>query len=180
MARNKSSLPASPTIVWHYTTGLYWEGINADGSINPATANIAAGERPVVWFSRAELWEPTATKAMQLANGAVVRLPREQTHKKGDGLVRIGVSTSHVPLRWADFKERLVAPRSEIQRLEVSGRAQGSDPHEWHWRFEPVPRAEWSRVEFWDGEAWGPTRVLVEGPHEMFVGPGNVFLRPPR
>jgi hypothetical protein len=180
VAKNKSKLPTGPAIVWHYTTGRNWAGIDEKGSINPATANIAAGERPVVWFSRAEPWEPTATKAWEFPNGAVVRLTREQTHQKFGGLVRIGVSTSHVPLRWAEFKERLVAPRSELQLLEVSARSQGSSPNDWYWRFQPVPRAEWNRVEFWNGEAWGTTRVLVEAPDKMLLGPGNVVLRPPR
>ncbi|TAK25711.1 MAG: hypothetical protein EPO40_21935 [Myxococcaceae bacterium] len=180
MGKNKAMLRTGPTIVWHYTTGSNWEGIDADGRINPATANISKGERPVVWFSRADPWEPTAAKAWQFANGSVVRLTREQTHLKFRGLVRIGVSTSNVPLRWSDFEEQQVASPSEIRLLEVSGRSQGANPRSWFWRFEPVPRAEWSQVEFWNGAAWGSTRVHVEEPEQMIVGPGNVWLRPPR
>lgn len=77
-------------IVWHYTTGEKFALILADGEIVPATEGldveqtaefiaeleeiIATGgakdvavpyrERPAVWFSKRQTWEPTATKGI--------------------------------------------------------------------------------------------------------------------
>ena len=50
------------SLLWHYTTGTCFLQIVDDGMIRPATAFIAPGERPIVWFSAHPLWEPTACR----------------------------------------------------------------------------------------------------------------------
>ena len=51
-------------IIWHYTTIPNLISILADGAIKPATARVPAGEKPAVWFSTHQHWEPMATKGM--------------------------------------------------------------------------------------------------------------------
>ena len=50
-------------LVWHYTTGDYFELIFESRTLCTTDAGIAPGERPAVWFSKDQFWEPTAQKA---------------------------------------------------------------------------------------------------------------------
>jgi hypothetical protein len=49
-------------IAWHYTTGLHLPLIRESGVLRPSGVFIGPDERPVLWFSTAPYWEPTAAK----------------------------------------------------------------------------------------------------------------------
>ena len=49
-------------IAWHYTTGLHLPLIRESGVLRPSGVFIGPDERPVLWFSTASYWEPTAAK----------------------------------------------------------------------------------------------------------------------
>jgi hypothetical protein len=51
-------------IAWHYTTLQKAHSIEADGKLRPATTGVPANEKPILWFSLAQEWEPTATKGI--------------------------------------------------------------------------------------------------------------------
>jgi hypothetical protein len=63
-------------IKWHYTTGQKFRMIVADGEIKPAVAGVPPGEQPIVWFSTALDWEPTANKSGLSADGTLEHLDR--------------------------------------------------------------------------------------------------------
>lgn len=52
------------TIAWHYTTGKKAALILESGELRPTNCNVPAGEKPVLWFSLRQSWEPSATKGI--------------------------------------------------------------------------------------------------------------------
>lgn len=113
-----------PDLVWHYTTGQCAPLIFADGFMRPWgwTRNAArrvwdhrAAARlydrvPLLWFSRNQIYEPTARKGLATPAG-VVWLTESQTEIFGSGLFRFGVDASVLPLRWYDHVELNRVPR---------------------------------------------------------------------
>lgn len=87
-----NSTGPDPPAVFHYTTGLKLRAIINTGHIKPSTARIGPYEKPVVWFSASQRWEPTATKC-PVPGKAGQRI----TAKLQNGLVRITVPTSCAP-----------------------------------------------------------------------------------
>src|SRR5690242_12554077 len=80
-------------LAWHYTTGENFRLIVESGFLLPTAVGIGKHEKPVLWFSVAEFWEPTAAK-MMLQNGQMVNMGMEGTYKHGGGLARFGVAVS--------------------------------------------------------------------------------------
>jgi len=52
----------SDSLVWHYTLLTKLQMILNDGLIKPTDVMIDPREKPAVWFSSNQAWEPTATK----------------------------------------------------------------------------------------------------------------------
>ena len=73
------------TLLWHYTTGQGFIGVIDAGVIRPATARVAADERPIVWFSSNQEWEPTSTKIYVAHDGQARRLSKEELRVKATG-----------------------------------------------------------------------------------------------
>jgi hypothetical protein len=139
--------------VWHYTTAQSLLKIVETGSILPATAFVAKEERPIVWFSLNQSWEPTANKLYLQGDGTIIALNREQTEELGGGLVRIGVAPETAPYDWHALKQ-LSGMSSKIAQALYEGAVQGgATPGEWRGTFEPVLQAQWTAVEvFRDGD----------------------------
>ena len=140
------------SIAWHYTVGVHFENICASGVILPATAYVPRRERPIVWFTSRDTFEPTACKIWRNRDGTVVLLGIEQTAELGGGLVRLGVpSATLIPWR------RLpVAARMDLRHaltLEKIARQKGSDPDAWFGTFEPVSVSA-CIVDVYHGSTW--------------------------
>ena len=88
------------TLLWHYTTGHHFKDIVDDGFIRPATSRHTAGERPIVWLSSNQKWEPTSTKIYVAHDGEAWRLSKEELRVSGNGLVRFGVTRRTAKLDW--------------------------------------------------------------------------------
>jgi hypothetical protein len=97
---------------WHYTTGTCFLQITEEGYIQPATAYIAPGERPIVWFSTNPIWEPTACKGVPVPGGLSRTGTFEETYERGRGLVRFGVAASTAPHAFRALVSKAVCPAS--------------------------------------------------------------------
>lgn len=59
---------------YHYTYIHKFERILADGMIKPTDVGIEANEKPCVWFSQKNKWEPTSKKIIRLKDGSMETL----------------------------------------------------------------------------------------------------------
>ena len=150
---------ANIPIVWHYTVGEHLTKILTDGEIRPATTMVAVGEKPAVWFSLRDDWEPTANKLIQHPDGSVELGTKETTHENGGGLARIGVAPETAPHDWQAFKRLSGVKPKVASALYNAAIADGASPRDWRVSFSSVPISEWLAIEVWDGENWRPAFV---------------------
>src|SRR5947207_2911795 len=134
--------------LWHYTTEESLIRILASGEIRPATAGVPTDERPIVWFSSNQLWEPTSAKVLysRTLNMAEMRM--------FVGLARIGVSPDVVPYDWHALKRHGGMKSRMVKGLEKAALRLNARPEEWFGTFEPVPRARWIAVEIFPEGKW--------------------------
>jgi hypothetical protein len=69
-------------VVWHYTTGEKLNLIISTRALRPTSAEIADGELPALWFSKEQIWEPTAQKAWRELGGRTVLLGMRGTYER--------------------------------------------------------------------------------------------------
>jgi hypothetical protein len=143
-------------LLWHYTTATKFREIARSGELRPATAYIAPGERPAVWFSTRQLWEPTAAKAFQTPDGSSRLLDMKGMHEHA-GLVRLGVTRASAPYGWREFVEQSGVPKAMALAMAKAGRRMGADPGDWYVSFDPIVEARWAAIQEWTGSKW--TRV---------------------
>jgi hypothetical protein len=117
---------------------------------------LAKGEKPAVWFSSNEQWEPTANMPLRRADGTTTASTKDATHLLGGGLARIGVVPEAAPHDWEAYKRLSGVTAKRAREIYKAGVAQGARPAEWFASFEPVPRSKWLGIEVWDGQKWGP------------------------
>jgi hypothetical protein len=108
--------------LWHYTIPQYLPGIREHGALTPATAHVPKDEKPAVWFSARQRWEPTAAKAG-------LRTLDEMVQVFGP-MLRFGID----PDRTLPWRKLVIATgMSDVTRrgLEKVGRHVGADPADW-------------------------------------------------
>jgi hypothetical protein len=140
-----------PKKLFHYTTGLKVGQIIRSGHIRPATAQTAAHQKPVVWFSTSPEWDPTASKC--LIPG---KLGQVITAKAQSGLVRITVPANVAPHTIQDLPSIAGTTPADWMGLLLVGLELGADPGAWRFTATPVPTALFREVEFFDfaNERW--------------------------
>ena len=141
-------------LAWHYTTGRKFKAIAETGALLPTAVGVTSKkERPILWFSLEQFWEPTASKA-EMQNGAMVDLKMEGTYRRGGGLARFGVSpTKLVPWPRLALKAN-IPPRVRVS-LEQVAREEGSEPQRWLGLINrPLLLQDVEAIEIFDGEKW--------------------------
>lgn len=145
-------------IVYHYTTGMQLRSIVETGEIRPYKSKAhGKRERPAVWFSAHQYWEPTATKGIRSIDGSVRDCTMEEMIDKCGGLARIGLLKTYGHLiRWDEFLKVSGIKSERAKGLAKYGRLIGADPNEWYACTKPVPWSEfllldlmWSVKEGW-------------------------------
>lgn len=113
--------------LFHYTTGECFINILADGQIKLATERITKDEKPVVWFSFNQDWEPTANKmTADITNTHFKTLTKEETARRGKGLIRIEIKSELAPYTWQDYKMANVPPKCyKVYIQQLSSNEQG-------------------------------------------------------
>jgi hypothetical protein len=139
---------------WHYTVGRHLDPILQSGVLLPADAGLAPGERPAVWFSLRQDWEPTAAKFGIIPQRKSCRGAMARVAQLGGGLVRIGVELEAAPHDWRAFRELSGIDPTMARGLAIEAKSQGADPYLWRVSFDPVTAAAWVALQRWDGAAW--------------------------
>ena len=146
--------------IWHYSVYPHLLSMLRDGFIKPATALVEPPELPIVWFSKSQTWERTATKDMRLPDGSSATLDFRGMLSRGVRPVRIGVSREIAPYDWPALR-RLSGMESRMANgLVRVARELGADPRDWRGTFEPVPMEVWGDIQVYDGGAW----ITPKGP----------------
>lgn len=147
--------------LWHYTTGQAIHSILTAARIKPTGIGIAPGEKPIVWFSTEQFWEPTVVKGYREPDGKIVQLGMKGILDRGFGLFRIGVAPSTAPYRWAELKENSGMPQVHARRLVQLAKQWGANPSRWRGSLETVHSESWTAFEQFDGQQWCPAEGAV-------------------
>ena len=139
---------------WHYTKGRHLANILEDCVIRPATLFVPANERPIVWFSTNQQWEPTVG-------------PKERLELYAGGLVRFGVDPDTAPHNWQTLKELSGMSSKEAQRLYRAAIEEGARPGEWWGTFDPVLRSQWVSIQVHENGRW--VEVMKEAVEERVM-----------
>lgn len=123
------------------------------GVLLPTDVGIERHEKPVLWFSTAPYWEPSATKGFKSPDESPFLPPRNATIPEmaaaGQGLFRFGISTEQL-VRWPDIGKRSGC-RAEMRNILMKvGRAWGADPKQWYGTTSSI-EIEHTRIESLSG-----------------------------
>lgn len=150
---------------FHYTIGHHLIGILRDGRIRTTRAGVAKGERPAVWFSCRETWEPTATKGIPLdpETGETGPTPSiaEMVSLFGP-LVRIEVSETDARHPWADHIRMGNIDLRAADALASIAIEQGADPADWRISYHDVDHLLGIEASE-DGQTWRSVLVTDHG-----------------
>lgn len=124
-------------LVWHYTIADHARMILAERTIRPSTLFLPPGEKPVVWFSARQHWEPTCNKALSGPGGQRIPLSMQETLRHGGGGWRFGMSASEL-IPWRELKRAANIAPATARGLERAARNVGADPDFWYGHIGPV------------------------------------------
>lgn len=142
------------SMLWYYTTVQELGRIMEGGELRPAAIGRSKKEKPAVWFSANQEWEPAANMPWQGPDGSQLRLTKDQTYVLGGGLARIGVAPEVAPCDWKAFKQLSGISSKAAKELYNAATQAGSRPVQWFASFENVPRSKWLAVEVLEGTEW--------------------------
>lgn len=141
-------------LVWHYTVGVKLSFIRLTGALLPASSeHDSLRERPVLWFSRRQNWEPTATKLIGSDKGAVYRPSVAELHQMM-GLYRFGLHAQDPRLvPWGRLPKLAGISFSDAKRMAKNAEQLGAAPFDWLGSLVEVP-VEDCAFQRWNGAAW--------------------------
>ncbi len=133
-----------PTL-FHYTVGPKLDLIARSGVLMPTGYGLALSERekPVLWWSDAPFWEPTATKILSLDGGRTFVRPSFEEMRSQVGAFRFvltpcGARSVNLK-RWPALARLARIDEREAANMTASGVRMGAVPAGWWGCFEPVP-----------------------------------------
>lgn len=139
-------------LAWHYTTGENFERIVTVGFLQPSAIDVQPSERPVLWFSLEQHWEPTACKAWD-EGGRLRLLTMEETRERGRGLVRFGVASERLT-PWPRIRAIARIPPRIAQGLIRRAEEQGASPHFWLGTTSALPLEQIEAIDVMEDSAW--------------------------
>ncbi|RZT36469.1 hypothetical protein [Cupriavidus agavae] len=141
--------------VWHYTVGTPLAAIARSGGLMPAAARgpvARAGEQEILWFSRNQQWDPSATKDQAL-DRARHTLSQAAMHARF-GLYRFGLPAHDMRLLpWPTVTRVADIDVPEAMTMVASGLRCGAAPTDWLGTLTSIPLSE-LRFETWTGATW--------------------------
>ncbi|MGO4304502.1 hypothetical protein [Cupriavidus sp. RAF12] len=141
--------------VWHYTVGTPLAAIAQSGRLVPAAAHVwptRGGEQEILWFSRNQQWDPSASKDDCLSE-ARHTLSRSGLHARF-GLYRFGLSANDIRLLpWPTITRVADIDVPEAMTMVASGLRCGAAPTDWLGTMSGIPLAD-LRFEAWTGTEW--------------------------
>ncbi|AWB33939.1 hypothetical protein [Orrella marina] len=148
--------------VWHYTTGDHrLKSITGLGFLIPSNVG-APKERPLLWFSANQEYEPTAIKMVARADGSIEQLTFEQQNELA-GCVRFGLPAADRRLMsWKRACSFARTPRVVRTAMEQTGIQCGGNPAHWFAVSELIP-VNSTKAQIWDEAKW---RALEGSDHD--------------
>jgi hypothetical protein len=135
---NPCSPMRRPKMAWHYTTGHCARQIVQSEVILPATEGVPWNERPAVWFSTRQDWEPTASKGIVDRKTGLRRTATiDEMEALAGGCYRFGMEATSL-LRWSDLRRAAKIRPPVAKALELAGHHMGANPQDWMGRVGPV------------------------------------------
>jgi hypothetical protein len=145
--------------LYHYTAWAKLPAVVPCGELRPSAA-CAPGEKPLLWFSANQVWEPTATKLLQVGDKAF-RMSFEQMVDRF-GAVRFGLRADDARLLdWRSACRFAGTPSTARKSMEKVGLAIGANPAHW---FAVKTALALSELSF---EVWGDGRWHRADPAAM-------------
>ena len=151
--------------IYHYTKGICIQDILREGVIRPATEGVTGQERPAVWCTTNQDWEPLCNVLrMEAATGRTTWGSREESAEVFQGLYRIQIDPAYAPHNWTTHRRSSGATARLLRQLVKTARLVGSNEWDWRISYDPIPAAGWITVEAWDGEKqeWVTAAVRAE------------------
>jgi len=154
---------------WHYTTTEKFELIIKSGLLKTTLSLMPErrGERPIVWFTINQEWEPTTAYTYR-DNKPLTMLENKQA---GGGLVRLGYPLAGIPnyelIPWIElYKVAGIKPKFK-NLLEKLGKNRGSNPYHWLGCFNDIPLEsliiqKMNDLNQWESAELSTFRVLTE------------------
>ena len=142
---------SEPEIAWHYTDASKLVPLIKSKALKPSRGSAHAGEQSVVWFTRAEVFEPMAYPVWLDDKGIRHAMQSEkEVAEKTKGLLRIGIAVNDSCLRslshWTD--NRHPDNRGQAERMLSAARDLGSNPDtDWLVSFKPVSQKRWKHLQ---------------------------------
>jgi hypothetical protein len=143
--------------VHHYAPCSYLPRIAKSGVLRPSNAK-ADSEKPLLWFSANQRWEPTATKMWADKSGNIVRLSLEQQLELV-GCCRFTLTADDSRLMpWAIACKFAGTSFTNKRKMEAAGLRLGARPLDWLAIDGEIPLTELGFSVF-DGRAWHPADI---------------------
>ncbi|MGO4281028.1 hypothetical protein SAMN05216321_10996 [Cupriavidus sp. OV038] len=141
--------------VWHYTVGTPLAAIARSGRLRPAMAHgrpARPGEHDILWFSRNQQWDPSATQDDGLSE-ARHALSRAALHARF-GLYRFGIAANDSRLLpWPTVTRVADIEVPDAMAMVAAGLRCGAAPTDWIGTLTEIPLSE-LRFEAWTGREW--------------------------
>ncbi|WP_139202100.1 hypothetical protein [Pseudomonas sp. NFACC25] len=139
-------------MVHHYTTEKHHLPlILVSEALLPSNAG-AENEPPLLWFSKAQLWEKTATKIEHMGVGLRALTFAEQLVKHG--CVRFSLPGDDPRLmNWVDACKYAGITSTARRKLEKAGKKMGGSPIDWYAISGGIPLTE-LKLQRYDGSQW--------------------------
>lgn len=138
-------------ILWHYTVAGYLPAIAGYGLLLGSNAG-APDERPMLWFSANQKWEPTATKGVLTPTGKYRQLTFDEL-VDSTGCIRFGLPADDTRLMdWKSACAFAGTPRRLREAMERIGTRDGAQPSHWFGTGEAIP-LEQLRLQAW-ADGW--------------------------
>jgi hypothetical protein len=145
-------------MVWHYTIGNQLLKIVANGCLSPTSVTGPAQKRPILYFSRNQIWEPSANRLLKQPDGQFRQLTMDETGQLGRGLLRFGLEPKRLH-GWPEIAHKAKMHKSGIRLLEKEAPTIGAKPSEWCGTTQPVPLTKITRIEVMDSKQGWVTAV---------------------
>lgn len=134
--------------LFHYTIVSLLKKILDSKQIAVATIGVPVEERPVVWFSARQDWEPTATPSWNGRQITFEELCKIETP------ARIEINPQAAPLNWKAWRTQSGVKARMAWGLEVTAIRLHSSVAEWRMSFDPVGEKDWLAIEIFLGGVW--------------------------
>ncbi|MBS0658370.1 MAG: hypothetical protein JSR82_09030 [Verrucomicrobia bacterium] len=152
------------TLAYHYTFEAALTPIlNDGGTLRPVPDNFAPGERPVLWFSSAPHWEPSATRwRLDPQSGERQPVSVEEMRQRFGWPIRFGwPAAALVP--WDTLQLLAGWSAARTAAFETAARAVGADPAQWLGSFEAIAMTACPVTEALSPEGrWIPLQDLFD------------------